>query len=129
MTAWLNGINAVIVHARCCPCWEHSELAGAPHGGRLGPQLACDRWQIFEVHNVARRVQEIVREYALRTLGSLRPLEIARGMAAQPPYVLDVVHIGAHIGATPQWDAAWLHSVLLGREGLTQSAVAGTLLL
>jgi len=51
------------------------------------------------VHNVARRVQEIVREYALRTLGSLRPLEIARGMAAQPPYVLDVVHIGAQIGA------------------------------
>ena len=43
------------------------------------------RSQIFEVHNVARRVQEIVRDYALRTLSSLRPLEIARGMAAQPP--------------------------------------------
>ena len=52
----------------------------------------------FEVHNVARRVQDIVREYALRTLGTLRPVEIVRGMTTQPPYVLDFVHIGAHIG-------------------------------
>ena len=65
---------------------------------------------------MARRVQEIVREYALRTLGSLRPLEIARGMAAQPPYVLDVVHVGAHIGAALRWRAACLHCVLLASE-------------
>ena len=55
--------------------------------------------QIFKVHNVARRVQDIVREYAVKALSILRPIDIARGMVAQPPFVLDVVHIGAHLGA------------------------------
>ena len=53
------------------------------------------------MHNVARRVQDFVREYAVKALAILRPIDIARGMAAQPPYVLDVVHVGAHLGAEP----------------------------
>ena len=43
-------------------------------------------------------MQGIVREYAHKSLGYLRPVEIARGLVAEAPYVLDIVHIGAHLG-------------------------------
>jgi hypothetical protein len=69
-----------------------------PSGGTSCREVTCPL-QIFEVHNVARRVQDIVREYAVKALAILRPIDIARGMVAQPPFVLDVVHIGAHLGA------------------------------
>ena len=48
---------------------------------------------------MARRVQEIVREGSQRTLSGLRPIEIARGMAAQPLHLLNLLHVGAFIGA------------------------------
>ena len=48
---------------------------------------------------MARRVQEIVREGSQQTLSGLRPVEIARGMAAQPQHLLNLLHVGALIGA------------------------------
>ncbi len=48
---------------------------------------------------MARRVQEIVREGSQRSLSGLQPIEIARGMAAQPQHLLNLLHVGALIGA------------------------------
>ncbi len=50
---------------------------------------------------MARRVQDIVREGSQRMLAGLRPVEIARGMAAQPLHLLHLLHVGALIGAAP----------------------------
>ena len=50
------------------------------------------------MHEVEGRVQGIVREYAQKSLAYLRPVEVARGLVAEAPYVLDIVHIGAHLG-------------------------------
>ncbi len=54
--------------------------------------------QIAQMHEVEGRVQGIVREYAQKSLSYLRPVEVARGLVAEAPYVLDIVHIGAHLG-------------------------------
>ena len=48
---------------------------------------------------MARQVQEIVREGSQRTLSGLQPIEVARGMAAQPQHLLNLLHVGAFIGA------------------------------
>ena len=57
--------------------------------------------QIAQMHEVEGRVQGIVREYAQQSLSYLRPVEVARGLVAEAPYVLDIVHIGAHLGMIP----------------------------
>jgi len=63
------------------------------------------------MHEVEGRVQGIVREYAQKSLSYLRPVEVARGLVAEAPYVLDIVHIGAHLGRpTPS------QSLLIGAE-------------
>ncbi len=69
--------------------------------------LATGRSQVLEVHDMARRVQEIVREGSQRTLIGLRPIEVARGMAAQPQHLLNLLHVGAFIGAARTPKLRW----------------------
>ena len=80
------------------PCNPSDVLCPSRPSGKfscplLGPQQ-------FQLHVASHQLREVVRECALTALRDLTPVQIARGLIADEPYVLDVLHLGAHIGVS-----------------------------
>ena len=55
--------------------------------------------QLFRLHVASHNLQEVVHHCALAAVRGLTPVQIARGLIADEPYVLDMLHLGAHLGA------------------------------
>ena len=56
--------------------------------------------QQFRLHVASHKLQEVVHDCALAAVRGLTPIQIARGLIADEPYVLDMLHLGAHLGAS-----------------------------
>ena len=62
-------------------------------------KAACAATQGLPSRDVESIAQGIIRGYAQRAHAALGPLAMARGLVAVAPYFLDVLQIGAHLGA------------------------------
>ena len=58
--------------------------------------------QQYGLHAASNRLHEVVHACGLAALRALTPVQIARGFIAEEPYVLDMLQLGAHLGAFTQ---------------------------